>query len=104
MPSPLIDDETMRPSTKRALLLTGLGLLVLYAGEDLSLRYRIPRGREPFGSVQVNHFMAVPLKNGKSEFDFTGAEAESCVRAIFPHLAKSPCWYLSRHNEKREDI
>ena len=78
-------------------------LLLLYAGDFLSLRYQIPR-REPFGSVRVRHFYAVALKNKSTEYMFDDPQDEPCVNAIFPHYGDPPCWYLTRHKQQRIDI
>jgi hypothetical protein len=80
------------------------GLLVLsaiYVVDDLSVRFRIPPRRQPFGSVTVERYDAIPEKNGKVEFGFEPPVQQTCVRSLFPHLGYAPCWYLSRHAEQR---
>ena len=93
---------------KRALGLSAAALLaalvLLYAGDYLSLRYRIPHHREQFGKVTVYTYYAIEKKANKIEFDYAGAEDVPCVHSIFPHFGYSPCWYLSRHAEKRINI
>ena len=73
---------------------------LLYAGDYVSVRYRIPRGREPFGSVEVQPYYAVPLKDGKTEFMFLKPQNEICVHSLFPLLVHNPCWYVVRHRDK----
>jgi hypothetical protein len=89
---------------KRALIIGVLSLLVLYIGDYLSVRYRIPKSREQFGVVKIRRYYAVGLKNRKTEFMFLTPENEVCVHSLFPHFGFSPCWYLSRRNVKRIDM
>ncbi len=93
---------------KRALLRL-VGMLVLlaaitYAGDYLSVRYRIPRNRDPYGEVTITSMYAIHEKNGKIEYQFAAPETQVCVHSLFPHLGYSPCWYLNRHTEKRIEI
>lgn len=83
--------------------LVGL-LAIVYAGDYLSVRYRIPGNREQFGTVTVQHYDAVQEKSGKTEFIFNPPAAQTCVQALFPHFGYPPCWYLMRHTEPRTDI
>ena len=89
---------------KRILILAVLSLCILYVGDDLSVRYRIPKTRSQFGVVKIQRYYAVGLKSGKTEFMFLPAENQVCVHSLFPHLGYSPCWYLSRRNVKRIDM
>lgn len=59
---------------------------------------------QPTGSVQVQRYYAVTLKNKKTEFMFDPPEPETCVNSLFPHYGDSPCWYLARHKKQRVDI
>ena len=76
----------------------------VYAGDYLSVRYRIPKGRDPFSSVTIQPYYAIHEKNGKTEYDFAQPENQVCVRSLFPHFGYSPCWYVKRHTDKRIDI
>jgi len=38
---------------KRALMVAGLALGILYAGDYLWVRYRILKARDPFGTVKI---------------------------------------------------
>jgi len=82
------------------LLLAGL----VYAGDFLWLRYRIPRSRDAFGTVMVRSVYVIHEKNGKTQYQFTPPGPQQCVRSLFPHLGYSPCWYVSRHTENRIEI
>ena len=69
---------------------------LLYVGDYAAVRLR----RNPTGTVQVQPFYAVPLKDGKTEFMFLDPQNEVCVRSLFPHLGHRPCWYVSRHRNQ----
>ena len=69
---------------------------VLYAGDWLVLRSRVAHGTG-YGSVEVNQFLATPLKGSKMEYDFTGTVQQTCSRSIFPQSGYSACWWLERH-------
>ena len=86
---------------KRWLITACLLLSVVYVGDYLSVRFRIPRSREPFGTVQIQRYYAVKQKDGKIEFMFDPPENQVCVRSLFPHLGSTPCWYLSRRTTQR---
>jgi hypothetical protein len=81
-----------------------LALCALYLGDYLSARFRIPHNRNPFGSVQVERYYAVRLKDGKIEYMPDDPEIDTCVYSIFPQLGYTPCWYLNRHKRKQIDI
>lgn len=79
-------------------LLAGLALLLLaYVGDSISIRYRIPGGRQQFGSVEVQKLLAVPQKDHKLEYIPTEPEQQQCVHSLFPQFGLTPCWYLARH-------
>lgn len=86
---------------KRRILIAALVCLVaVYAADDLSVRYRIPRSRQPFGTVTILRYDAISEKN-KTEFVPEEPFNQTCVHALFPHLGYQPCWYLTRHAEQR---
>ena len=76
-------------------------MVALYVGDDLSVRYRIPKSRQPFSTVTIRRFDAISETNNKTEYVYEDPVAVTCVRSLFPHLGYSPCWYLSRHAEQR---
>lgn len=88
-------------AVKTALIIVVVAGALLYAGDYASVRYRIPRNRDPFGTLQVQPYYAVPLKDGKTEFMFLNPENQVCVHSLFPHLGRTPCWYLNRHRNKQ---
>lgn len=81
-----------------------LMVLIAYAGDYLSVRYKIPNGRDPFSTITIQPYYAIHEKNGKTEYDFAPPEDQTCVRSLFPHFGYSPCWYVKRHTDKRIDI
>lgn len=82
---------------KRAAIAVLLAAAVVYLGDSVAIRFP---GRERFDVVQINKYLAIPLKGGKTEYDFDGTEDVTCVRALFPQLGRSPCWYLRRQQER----
>jgi hypothetical protein len=84
----------------------GLGALTAlsYATDYAIFRLRLAKGWNTYGSVTVEHYSAVAQKNGKTEFIFDPPGPATCVRTLFPHEGYAPCWYLSRHPERRTDI
>jgi hypothetical protein len=69
---------------------------VTYLADYFTLR----ASKQPFGTVQVRRYYAMPLKGGKTEYGDAGVENETCVHALFPHSGVAPCWYASHKKEK----
>ncbi len=83
---------------KRAALFTVALLLVIYVADYLAAR------SNPLGSVQVQPYLAIHLKNKKTEFDFNvPVETQNCVQSLAPHLGYPPCWYLKKKTTERID-
>jgi hypothetical protein len=82
---------------KAAIIIVLLLCALLYAGDYAAVRFR----RNPTGSVQVQPYYSVPLKDGKTEFMYLDPQNEVCVHSLFPHLGHRPCWYVSRHTNKQ---
>lgn len=78
-----------------------LSVAVLYIADYLLLRYRIAANRNPYGTVTVQPYYAVPRKDHKTEFMFDDPQDQTCVNSLFPHFGDSPCWYLNRNKQKR---
>jgi len=81
----------------RLLLIGGASLVLLYLDDYISIVYRIPHGRQQFGSVEVQKLLAVPQKDHKTEYIADPPQAQQCVYSLFPQLGLPPCWYESRH-------
>lgn len=87
-------------------VLAGFALLtgVVYGGDYVSIRYRIPHNRQQFGSVTITRLYVIHEKNNKLEYELAPSEDDTCVYSLFPQLGYPPCWYLSRHTERRIEI
>jgi hypothetical protein len=83
-----------------ALILLSLAalLLILYAGDYATLRYRIARRGPDSVLSTVTIFYAAPLKGGKVSVFYDQPQTQPCVRALFPQLDHAPCWYLRRRS------
>ncbi|MGO9649041.1 conserved exported hypothetical protein [Candidatus Sulfotelmatobacter sp. SbA7] len=77
---------------------------MLYGGDWVYLRYRSWKRGDAFGSVTVTPVYVIHEKNGKTEYQYDPPQDQACVHSLFPHFGYSPCWYVSRHQEKRIDI
>jgi hypothetical protein len=80
----------------RSVLVLVFLLVNLYVWDWVLLRIRVSRGTA-FGSVQVNQFLATPLKGNKVEYDFMGTGPVTCSRSLFPQQGHPACWWLERH-------
>ena len=85
---------------RTALITVLASCTLLYAGDYAAVRYRMARGRDALGTVEVQPYYAVPLKDGKTEFMYLNPQNEVCVHSLFPHLGHRPCWYVRRHRNK----
>ena len=90
---------------RRTLALVLALVAIVYAGDYAVVRLRAsyPRLGNAFGSVQVVRLLAIPLKNGRTEYELDALQPEvtaTCVRALFPHLGYQPCWYVRRQSQK----
>lgn len=89
---------------KRIFIGIVLTTAIVYAMDYAVLRFRIATNHNPFGTVTVRPYYAVPQKNHKTEFLFDDPQDQACVHSLFPHAGDSPCWYLNKHREKRIDL
>jgi hypothetical protein len=93
----------VRVLLERVAVILLASLAAIYAGDWLVYRWRAAHGTA-FDTVKVNQFIAVPLKNGKEELDYTGSAQVGCVRSVFPWAGDEPCWWVRRHAESRENV
>jgi hypothetical protein len=84
----------------RWILLLALLVALVYAGEDLLLRYRWAHSGPAAVFDRVTTYEAGEIKGGKLEYYFDQPGVEVCVRALFPHFGGAPCWYARRHTIK----
>jgi hypothetical protein len=86
-------------------ILAAVAAAALAYGLDYAVfRIRASTNRNAYGTVTVNHYYAILQKNGKTQLIFDPPQAQTCVRALFPHEGWLPCWYLARHPDQRTDI
>jgi hypothetical protein len=86
---------------KRVLLILIALAAAVYLADYLSVRLRIPKGRQIFGSVTIQRYYAVPRKDGKDDLYFQPPQKQTCVNSLFPHLGYKPSWHLKRERMQR---
>jgi len=84
---------------KRILIGVALVLALLYGTDYLYLRVRLlhPKPADPFETLKTLRVLAIPEKNGKTEYEVDAQNPEqtvTCVHSLFPHYGYSPCWYV----------
>jgi hypothetical protein len=94
-----IDVISLKTLSKRILLASVSLLALAYFGDYLSVRIRLvhPKPADPFESLKTLRVLAIPEKNGKTEFEVDAQNPEqtvTCVHSLFPHIGHSPCWYV----------
>jgi hypothetical protein len=94
-----IDVIPPRIPFKRILVGVVMASVVLYLGDYLSVRIRAvrPKPADPFESLKALRVLAIPEKNGKTEYEVDTQNPEqtvTCVHSLFPHYGYSPCWYV----------
>lgn len=75
--------------------------ILLWVGDWALFTLRASRGAG-FDTVQVQEFLSTALKGNKEEYDYLGTQQVTCARALFPHTASSPCWWVRRHTTQWE--
>jgi hypothetical protein len=84
---------------KRVLISCVLGLGLFYGSDYLYVRIRMlhPKPADPFESLKALRILAIPEKNGKTEYEVDALNPEqavTCVHSLFPHYGYLPCWYV----------
>lgn len=102
--APSTGQQILSELIKRLFIGIVLTVAAIYLVDYAVLRFRIATNHDPFGTVTVRPYYAVPQKNHKTEFLFDDPQNETCVHSLFPHSGDSPCWYLDKHREKRIDL
>ena len=72
---------------------------IAYVTDYLYLRFRMlhPKPSDPYESITALRILAIPEKNGKTEYQVDAQNPEhivTCVHSLFPHYGYSPCWYV----------
>jgi hypothetical protein len=89
---------------KRGLIIVVLLGLGVYGADFVWLRYRIATKADAFGSVTLNVYYSVKLKNGKTEFSYGGQQTFECPHSLLPQYREKPCWYASRQKDMQITI
>ena len=84
---------------RRILTAAVAALALVFCGDYVSLRVRMlhPKPADPFESLKTLRVLAIPEKNGKTEYEVDARNPEktvTCVHSLFPHSGYSPCWYV----------
>jgi hypothetical protein len=84
---------------KRILVTILVSLALAFYADYLYVRVRMlhPKPADPFESIKALRVLAIPEKNGKTEFEVDAQNPEqtvTCVHSLFPHFGYSPCWYV----------
>jgi hypothetical protein len=84
---------------RRILIGVALALGIIYGGDYLYVRARMLHATPtvPFESLKTLRVLAIPEKNGKTEYELDAQNPEqtvTCVHSLFPHSGFSPCWYV----------
>jgi hypothetical protein len=84
---------------RRVLISVVLVLGLLYGTDYLYVRVRIlhPKPADPLETLKALRVLAIPEKNGKTEYEVDAQNPEqavTCVHSLFPHYGYSPCWYV----------
>jgi hypothetical protein len=85
----------------RWMMVLAVLLGLLYVGDWAVLGVRVSHGTA-YDVVQVNQFLATPLKGNKVEYDLMGTVPMTCSRSIFPQRGNPACWWLRRHTSQWE--
>ena len=93
------DVISLKTLSKRILAAAVSLLALVYFGDYLSVRIRMmhPKPADPFESMKSLRVLAIPEKNGKTEYEVDAQNPEqtvTCVHSLFPHSGFSPCWYV----------
>ena len=90
----------MKRRLLRLVVVLVAGLVIAYVGDWAIFRLR----GSPRSTVTVNHFLTVPLKGNKEEYDYLGSEDVPCSVSLFPQAGLSPCWQLRRNPNQRTTL
>jgi hypothetical protein len=80
----------------RVAVVLAAGFVAAYGGDWAVFRLR----GSPRSKVTVNHYLTIPLKGNKQEFDYLGSTDAPCSISLFPHAGLSACWQLRRNSNQ----
>jgi len=70
---------------------TLLAVGVVYGVEELRARQ----------TETLTFYYSTLLKNGREQVYYDQPQTEVCVRSVFPHGGRRPCWYARREPVRR---
>ncbi len=76
--------------------------LVAWMADLLRLRHLMAAGRG-IGTVHMESYDAVTLKNGKTDIYVNPPADVPCAQSLFPHFGYPTCWQLRRNARKEND-
>ena len=80
---------------KWAVVAALLGAGVFYTVEDLRLRHATSASAGS-QTETLTFYYSTRLKNGRVQVYYDQPQTEVCVRTVFPHGGRRPCWYARR--------
>lgn len=86
----------MKRIAKIGLLSLLAAAMLVYLIDQVVFQVRVKHGAG-YRVVQVNQFLATPLKGQKEEYDLMGTIPVTCARSLFPQPGAPACWWLERH-------
>ena len=73
---------------------------VLYGVEEIRLRHAASASSGS-QTETLTFYYSTQLKNGRVQVYYDQPQTEVCVRAVFPHGGRRPCWYARREPFRR---
>jgi len=77
----------------RGIITLAVAFIAVYGGDWAVFKLR----GSPLAKVSVNHYVSIPLKGNKTEFDYLGSLDAPCSMSLFSQAGQPPCWQLRRH-------
>jgi len=85
---------------KWTLVVVLLAIGAFYGAEELRLRHAASTA--PGTQTEtLTFYYSTQLKNGREQVYYDQPQTEVCVRAVFPHGGRRPCWYARREPVRR---
>jgi len=77
---------------------------VAYGLDLASLTWGIPSQRPKFSEYRVDQLYTVPNRWKEIEWSRGEPVMERCVNSLFPHYGNNPCWYVSKHTVRVNEL
>ncbi|HEY0703863.1 MAG TPA: hypothetical protein VGD60_13935 [Candidatus Acidoferrales bacterium] len=90
-----INSRRLAPSTRIALTLVGL-LLLVYLVDYGMLRRKMANPNQTLAYGTITSFYGTGTKGGRMEIFTDQPQTETCVHSLFPHAGYRACWYVSK--------